>query len=91
MKISEKNLRKSGSGDNLIANEFMKVREEKFGKSLSTTSTTTADVDNESSKKQGEFDMKSVLYEGYESKTQTSDSIENVIRTIPKQPAGPAS
>ena len=28
---------------------------------------------------------------GFESKTQTSDSIENVIRTIPKQPASPAS
>ena len=63
VKISEKNLRKSGSGDNLIANEFMKVREEKFGKSLSSTaSTTTADVENESSKKQGESAMKAAVF-----------------------------
>jgi len=69
VKISEKNLRKSGSGENLIASEFMKVREEKFGKSLSTS--TTADVESESSKKQqGEFDMKSAFFYLSELKVQ---------------------
>jgi hypothetical protein len=42
----QKNLKKSGSGENLITSEFMKVREEKLGKA-STAS--TADFNYETS------------------------------------------